>query len=68
MDPQLLFGSCTRLDDAELFIEIKEQDEWKVILRPFPFAFTTIELQRADGVVSGKVASEFAFLLHRFYT
>jgi hypothetical protein len=67
MDPQTLFGSCVRLDDACLFVDIKEQDGWRVILRPFPFAFTEISLQSPTGVVSGKIASEFAFLLHRFY-
>lgn len=67
VDPSLLFGSCTRLDDAELFVHIKEQDGWRVILRPFPFTFTTVQLQQANGVVSGKITAEYAFLLHRFY-
>jgi hypothetical protein len=67
VDPLLLFGSTTRLDDALLFVELKEQDGWRVIVRPFPFAFTNMSLQSPTGVVTGKVASEFAFLLHRFF-
>lgn len=67
LDPNLLFGSCSRLDDAIFFVELKEQDGWRVILRPFPFAFSNIELKRSNGGGKARVASEFAFLLHRFY-
>lgn len=67
VDPLLLFGSTTRQDDALLFVEMKEQDGWRVIVRPFPVTFTTISLQSPTGVVTGKVAAEYAFLLHRFF-
>jgi hypothetical protein len=68
-DSRLLMGTCQTLQDAIDYVQIKESlDQWKCLIRPFPFEFTRIKKQQI-GMPDTTIVLPcgWAFVLHHFY-
>ena len=55
-------GSCKSFSDAQLFIDVKALDGWKVLVPPFVSAQTMVD---HGEETTRPVDSEWTFVLHR---
>lgn len=62
--PLLLVASCDSLYDAQLYVDVKSFDGWKVLIPPF---VTKQSMADLDDERTQPEDIEWTVILHRFY-